>query len=122
MECDGDGIVPIRLKALMDEPEEPDSVSTSDATKSVPDKDVEEHRNGYEALEAAVRDLIRLERHEQRAWSRQKRAILELANFKLARRFSGAAQSCGDRWRDEGANCEQPPRYGLFGLAVGASQ
>ena len=44
-------------------------------------------RDDYEALEAAVRDLVRLDRYERRAWSRQKRAILQLANIKLERRL-----------------------------------
>jgi hypothetical protein len=36
-----------------------------------------QQRTEYEALEEAIPDLIRLERYERRAWSRQKRAIQE---------------------------------------------
>jgi hypothetical protein len=39
-------------------------------------------RDEYEAFEAAVRDLVRLDRYESRAWSRQKRAIREFIIMK----------------------------------------
>ena len=42
-------------------------------------------RDEYEALEAGVPDLIRLERYERRAWSRQKRALRDFMNTKLMR-------------------------------------
>jgi hypothetical protein len=44
-------------------------------------------RNEYDALEEAVPDLIRLERYERRAWSRQRRAIREFLNLKFARKL-----------------------------------
>lgn len=94
-ECDD--IVPVRLKALLEEPDEPaQSNPAKEAAGSVP-----EERNEYEALEAAVRDLLRLDRYERRACSRQKRAILELANIKLVRHF---AQKAGAAHRDLGSN------------------
>jgi hypothetical protein len=39
-------------------------------------------RDEYEALQAATPDLIRLDRYESRAWSRQKRAIREFIRIK----------------------------------------
>ena len=45
-------------------------------------------RNKYEALEAAVLDLQRLDRYEQRAWARQKGAIRQLTNIKFNRRLA----------------------------------
>jgi hypothetical protein len=43
-------------------------------------------RDEYEASQAAIRDLVRLDRYESRAWSRQKRAIGEFIRIKTARR------------------------------------
>ncbi len=40
-------------------------------------------RDGYESLEEASRDLVRLERYYQRTWSRQKRAIRYFIETKL---------------------------------------
>ena len=39
-------------------------------------------RDEFEALQAAIRDLVRLDRYESRAWSRQKRAIREFIRIK----------------------------------------
>jgi hypothetical protein len=41
-------------------------------------------RDEYEASQAAIRDLVRLDRYERRAWSRQKRAIREFIRIKTA--------------------------------------
>jgi hypothetical protein len=78
--------VPNRLLDLLEEPDASDKSAQSGAAT----KTISGDRDEFAALEAAIRDLVRLDRHEQRAWSRQKRAILELVNLKLARRFSGA--------------------------------
>jgi hypothetical protein len=43
-------------------------------------------RDEYEAFEAAVRDLVRLERYESRVWSRQKRAFREFVRIKTTGR------------------------------------
>jgi hypothetical protein len=83
---ESDGIVPIRLMALMDEREESNAVGPSDGANTAAGHGAEE-RDEYEALEAAARDLLRLERYERRTWSRQKRAILALANIRLERRL-----------------------------------
>lgn len=42
----------------------------------------------YDVMEAALQDLIRLDRYVQRAWSRQKRAIRQLACMELERRLA----------------------------------
>ena len=98
-----DFLIPLRLMVLL---EEPDQSLANKAAGSTPDRDA------FEALEAAVRDLVRLDRYEQRAWSRQKRAILELANIKLARRFSGAAANSP---RDKAAVAKVETSLGLEG-------
>jgi hypothetical protein len=82
-----DFLIPNRLMALLEEPEEsakPAQSGTANGTAMNNSDD----RDEFAALEAAARDLIRLDRYERRAWSRQKRAVLELANLKLARRIS----------------------------------
>jgi hypothetical protein len=75
---DWDMIVPIRLKALVEEKEVDDQILQL-AEKRVK----EQERDEYEALEAAILDLIRLGRYERRAWSRQKRAIREFMKIKM---------------------------------------
>lgn len=75
---DCDMIVPIRLKALVEEQEVDDQILQL-AEKRVK----EQERDEYEALEAAILDLIRLGRYERRAWSRQKRAIREFMKIKM---------------------------------------
>jgi hypothetical protein len=45
-----------------------------------------EERDEYAALEAAIVDLIRLDRYQRRAWSRQKKAIRELLRTTLMSR------------------------------------
>jgi hypothetical protein len=44
-----------------------------------------QQRDESEAFEAAIEDLIRLDRYERRAWSRQKRAMLAFMNLKLTK-------------------------------------
>jgi hypothetical protein len=80
-----DFFIPQRLLDLLDEPEDK-SAQSGAANKAA--ENVSDDRDQFEALEAAIRDLVRLDRYEQRAWSAQKKAILELVNLKLARRFS----------------------------------
>ena len=101
---ENDSLIPLRLMVLLEEPDQ--SLANQAAGNTSEDRDA------FEALEAAVRDLVRLDRYEQRAWSRQKRAILELANIKLARRFSGAAASSP---RDKAAVAKVETSLGLEG-------
>jgi hypothetical protein len=83
--------VGILLDAMSDEPEPVD-----DAT---PDQAREENavnlRDEHEALKVAVPDLVRLERYERRAWSRQKRAIREFMSIKASRLCQGFAAAAG---------------------------
>ena len=43
-------------------------------------------RDEHEAFQAAIRDLVRLDRYESRAWSQQKRAIREFIRIKATGR------------------------------------
>jgi hypothetical protein len=76
---DCDMIVPIKLKALVEEAEVDETI------RELARKRLEEReRDEFEALKAAVLDLIRLGRYERRAWSRQKRAIRDFMKVKVA--------------------------------------
>lgn len=77
-----DGILPVHLMAILEAPDESNSIAAKQTIRTD-----SEDRDEFEALEAAIRDLVRLDRYERRAWSRQKRAILELAKVKLERRW-----------------------------------
>jgi hypothetical protein len=70
---DRDDSIPIRPTALLEEPDRLDDQAIELARKQIE----KQERDEYEALQAAVQDLIRLERYERRAWSPQKRAIRE---------------------------------------------
>jgi hypothetical protein len=86
-----DFFIPNRLMELLEEPDKRRSAASGAANKAA--ANTPEDRDEFDALEAAICDLVRLDRYERRALSRQKRAIFELANIKLARRFSGTAPS-----------------------------
>ena len=79
-----DGVVPIRVKALLEE-SEPNEEEHQRVLELARTEIARRERNEYDALEEAVPDLIRLERYERRAWSRQRRAIREFLNLKFAR-------------------------------------
>jgi hypothetical protein len=89
-----DMIVPVRLKALLEEPEDIDEHAIERARKRVREREQIEGRDDYEALEAAIFDLKRLDRYQRRAWSRQKRALREFMRIKLAATdcYSGPAE------------------------------
>jgi hypothetical protein len=77
----GDDLVPLRLKVLL---EEPDWMDPDEGTLALARQQIEkEERDELEALEAAVPDLVRLDRYERRAWSRQKRAIRDFIDTKI---------------------------------------
>jgi hypothetical protein len=78
-----DDIVPIPLKALMEECE---SAEENERASEVAEKCLQQQeRDDCEALEEAIPDLKRLDRYERRAWSQHKRAIHEFMNIKLMR-------------------------------------
>jgi len=85
---DIDEFVPLRLKALLQEPDPKQERKAFELAK----KQIEEgERDDYEALESAVPDLIRLERYERQAWSRQKRAIRQFIELRFYRENCGSA-------------------------------
>ena len=85
-----DDLIPIRLKALLQEPDDIDEKTRERARKRI------EERDEHEALTSAVGDLIRLDRYQRRAWSRQKRAIREFMRIKV-KHFIGSRGSAPDR-------------------------
>jgi hypothetical protein len=75
-------IVPFQIKALLEEPTEAEEERALELAR----KEIRrQQRNEYEALEEAIPDLIRLERYNRRAWSRQKRAIQQFVLIKFSR-------------------------------------
>ena len=83
MEVAGE-IVPIELKALLEEEELSDE--EEERLRVISRREIRrQQRTEYEALEEAVPDLVRLERYERRAWSRHRRAIREFLNLKFTR-------------------------------------
>jgi hypothetical protein len=90
-----DIIVPGYLLALLEDPEEElaEDRSAECCRANTPRGPDWAERNDYQALEAAIEDLARLDRYEQRAWLRQKRVILQLANIRLDRQFSKSSSA-----------------------------
>ena len=80
-DLDGD-IVPVEIKALVEEPTDEEQQRALEFARR---KIRHQQRNEYQALEEAIPDLIRLERYERRAWSRQKRAIREFVLIRFNR-------------------------------------
>src|SRR5215469_11503529 len=75
-------LVPLGLKVLLEEPDPREEQHALDlAWKQIEQQQRDEH----EAMQEAIPDLIRLERYERRAWSRQQRAIREFLNIKFRR-------------------------------------
>jgi len=86
---DDSEIVPIDIKMLLEDPTEQEEEQASELAR---EEIKRRQRNDYEALEEAIPDLIRLERYERRAWSRQKRAIQQLVLIKFARAMVAGRQ------------------------------
>jgi hypothetical protein len=74
-------IVPLDLKVLLQSPE---TVEEEERALDLARQQINE-RDEFEAFEEAAIDLIRLDRYERRAWSRQKHAIRAFMNLKLLR-------------------------------------
>jgi hypothetical protein len=86
--ADDPEIVPIDIKMLLEEPtEEEEERALELARKEIS----RQQRNEYQALEEAIPDLVRLERYERRAWSRQQRAIREFLNIEFTRAIAARA-------------------------------
>ena len=76
-------IVPFSIIALL---EWSDSIEDEQRAHEIAQQLVEEQeRDEFEAFEQAAIDLIRLDRYERRAWSRQKRAVRAFISLKLTR-------------------------------------
>ena len=80
------GLVPLELKVLLEE--EPETID--DRNLEVAQQAIEEP-NQYEALEAAILDLVRIDRYERRAWSGRKRAVREFVKLLRQRHASSSA-------------------------------
>jgi hypothetical protein len=76
------GILPIRLKALLTAPESLEE--EREISKIVRDELGNCERADDEAFEAAIPDLVRIERYYQRAWVSYKRAVREFTYIKTA--------------------------------------
>ena len=64
----------------------PDSTEPDERAVALARRQIEEQeRDEHEALEAAAVDLVRLDRYQRRAWSRQKRALRDFLDIKLTR-------------------------------------
>ena len=84
-------LVPIQIKALLEEPTEAEEEQALELAR----KEIKrQQRNEYEALEEAIPDLIRLERYDRRAWSRQKRAIQQFVLIKFSRAMAALRPIC----------------------------
>jgi hypothetical protein len=84
-ETQAEQLVPARLAVFLLEKEEALARMEREAgVRNQADERVDE-RDEFAALEEAAPDLIRLDRYERRAWSRQKRAIRDFMNMKLMR-------------------------------------
>ena len=66
--------------------EEPDSLEEEQHALDLAWKQIEQQqRDEHEAMQEAIPDLVRLERYERRAWSRQQRAIRKFLGIKFTR-------------------------------------
>src|SRR4029078_13270514 len=74
-------IVPLDLKVLLQGPE---TIEEEERALDLARQQIRE-RDEFQAFEQAAIDLLRLDRYERRAWSRQKRAIRAYMNLKLTR-------------------------------------
>jgi hypothetical protein len=89
--ANGLDIVPLELKVLMQSPE---TIEEEERALDLARKQLKE-RDEFEAFEQAAIDLLRLDRYERRAWSRQKCAIRAFMNLKLMR-DTNERWSCAD--------------------------
>src|SRR5437763_10403594 len=87
-DLDGD-IVPVEIKALVEEPTDEEQERALEFARCEIQR---RQRNEYDAVEGAIPDLIRLERYERRAWSRQKRAIQQFVLIKFNCAMAAARQ------------------------------
>lgn len=91
--CEMDLLIPGRLEEFLEEKEREPASGAQDPGAAKADKidGGTGERDEAATLEEAARDLIRLDRYERRAWSRQRRAIREFTNLKLMLRLDREA-------------------------------
>ena len=76
-------LVPEHLREfLLDKEEASDQMEREAGVRKQADERIDE-RDEFAALEEAAPDLIRLDRYERRAWSRQKRAIRDFMKYEI---------------------------------------
>ena len=82
-ECDD--LIPLHLALFLEQKQSEQRTKTRDPNEVEVDKIAEriDERDESSTLEEAVADLIRLERYERRAWSRQKQAFREFLKLTL---------------------------------------
>src|SRR5262249_28075347 len=120
MEVAGE-IVPVELKALLSE----EDVSEDEQKRllEIARQEIRRReRTEYEALEEAIPDLIRLDRYERRAWSRQRRAVQQLVLIRFSRAMA-AAEQMETTWSAGSArmpSSERTPSRAKSARAVGA--
>jgi hypothetical protein len=83
-------IVPLELKVLLQSPE---TMEEEERARELARQQIKD-RDEFEAFEQAAIDLIRLDRYERRAWSRQKHAIRAFMNLKLMRNLAQRHLTC----------------------------
>ena len=94
LEFTDDMVVPIRLKALLEpEDSEPEDSSNVPLPSSAPPNIEIEERDEHEVLTEALPDLIKLDRYEQRALSRQRHALRQFMSVKLMQRLNAARRA-----------------------------
>jgi hypothetical protein len=89
-----DELVPLRLAHFLAEKEK-EQLSKAQHPSAAKTRSVAEGLEGRDetaALEEAALDLVRLDRYERRAWSRQKRAMRSFMNIKLMMQLGSSAK------------------------------
>lgn len=87
-------LIPLRLAHFLTEKEK-EQLSKAQHPSAIKIRGVAEGLEGRDetaALEEAALDLVRLDRYERRAWSRQKRAVRSFMNIKLMKQFGSSAK------------------------------
>jgi len=118
MEVAGE-IVPVELKALLSE----EDVSEDEQKRllEIARQEIRRReRTEYEALEEAIPDLIRLDRYERQAWSRQRRAVQQLVLIRFSRAMAAAEQMETTRSASSARMPSRTPSRAKSARAVGA--
>ena len=112
-------IVPVELKALLSE----EDVSEDEQKRllEIARQEIRRReRTEYEALEEAIPDLIRLDRYERQAWSRQRRAVQQLVLIRFSRAMAAAEQMETTRSASSARMPSRTPSRTKSARAIGA--